>query len=314
MNKKIVVLGGGTGLSALLSGIKNIKNIDLTAIVTVADSGGSTGILRNHFQIPAVGDLRQVLTSLSNRREELEKSMAFRISGTNTDLDGHSVGNIILASQILMEKDFAKGIKAASRMLNIVGTVLPVSNQHDHLLAELEDGSILKEEDKIGHSKQKIKRIFYHNSQASLEAIEVLKKADYIILGIGSLYTSLIANLAYPQVKKAIMDSKAKIWYFANVFTQHGETDDMSLNDHITAIEKHTYKNIIDKIIVSNTKIPQKIIASYAADKQYLLKIDRKDIIFFDLIKIIKNEDMNRAVKHDRNKIEICLKKLLKIG
>jgi len=132
MNKKIVVLGGGTGLSAMLRGIKYIDNIDISAVVTVADSGGSTGVLSNHFGIPAVGDLRRVIAALSRNRDELEESMEYRINGTNSDLDGHAVGNLILASQILMKKNFADGIEATTKMLNVEGSIIPVSNEFNH--------------------------------------------------------------------------------------------------------------------------------------------------------------------------------------
>ncbi|WKX02466.1 gluconeogenesis factor YvcK family protein [Candidatus Mycoplasma mahonii] len=215
----------------------NINDIDIAAIVTITDSGGSTGVLSSHFDIPAIGYLRRVIASLSRDRELLEKSMEYRISGTGTDLDGHAIGNLIIASQILMEKDFSKGIERTTKMLNVLGTVLPVSNTFNHLHAELSDGSIVEGEAKIGHSKQPIKRVFYKNGVATLRTVGAIKNADYIILGIGSLYTSLIANLIYPKIKLALKSTNAKIIYFANAFTQHGETDNMTLSDHIKAIE-----------------------------------------------------------------------------
>lgn len=307
--KKIVVLGGGSGLSAMLRGIKYVDNIDLTAIVTVADSGGSTGVLTQKFDIPAVGDLRRVIASLSRNREELEESMEYRLKGTGTDLDGHTVGNLILASQILMKKDFAKGIESASRMLNIEGRVLPVSNTFNHLWAELEDGSIVEGEAKIGHSKQPIKKVFYKKGTATKEAVKAILEADYIFLGIGSLYTSLISNLIYKNMAKALKDTKAKVIYFANVWTQHGETDNMKLSDHIKAIEAHTHKGFIDRIIVSSTKIPKKSLTAYAADKQYPVEMDVKKVELFDLVEV-KGKD--NQVKHAEKKIKECVQQIIK--
>ena len=307
MNKKIVVLGGGTGLSAMLRGIKYINDIDITAIVTVADSGGSAGIISSNFNIPAVGDLRRVIASLSRDRQNLEKSMEYRIEGTNTDLDGHAIGNLILTSQIKMEGDFAKGIESATKMLNIQGRVLPVSNEFNNLNAELVTGEIIIGEDNIGHSKNEIKKVFYEKGEATSEAVQALLDADYIFLGIGSLYTSLIANLIYPTIKEALKETKAKVVYFANVFTQHGETDDMSLSDHIKAIELHTHKNMIDEVIISNTKISKKAIDSYEVTKQFLVKNDIAEYREFDLLEEI-NEN---TIRHNETKVKNAVEKII---
>ena len=311
MNKKVVVLGGGTGLPAILNGIKYIKNIDITAIVTIADSGGSTGILSKCFNIPAVGDLRRVISALSRNREDLESTMEFRFKNTKTDLDGHSMGNLFLTSHILMKNDFSKGIEAATRALNIQGKVLPVSNQFHHLNAILQDGTIIEKEDKIGHSNQPIKKVFYKEEvEATKETIKAIEEADLIIFGIGSLYTSLIPNLIYDNIKLALKNTKAKIIYFSNLFTQHGETDNMSLSDHIKAIEEHTFKDIIDEIIYSSTKINKRIIDSYEKENQFLIKKDCLNVKESDLIEVIENDQI--LVRHDSNKIKKMVIKLLK--
>ena len=307
MNKKIVVLGGGTGLSAMLRGIKYINNIDITAIVTVADSGGSTGILSSKFNIPAVGDLRRVIASLSRDRQNLEKSMEYRISGTDSDLDGHAIGNLLLASQIKMEKDFAKGIESATRMLNIQGKVLPVSNEYNNLNAELENGDVIVGEEKISNSATSIKKVFYEKGEATYEAIQSIKEADYIFFGIGSLYTSLIANLIYPKIREELEQTKAKIIYFANIFTQHGETDGMSLSEHIKAIEEHTHKNIIDEVIISNTPLSNEVIDSYKRTKQEIVKNDIREFREFDLLEVI-NVD---TVRHNEAKVRIAVEKII---
>ena len=308
-NKKVVVLGGGTGLPAILRGIKYIDNIDITAIVTIADSGGSTGILSKHFDIPAVGDLRRVISSLSTNRQQLEETMEYRFSNTNTDLDGHAMGNLFLATHILIKDDFAKGIKAASNALNIKGSVLPVSNKFNHLWAELQDGTMVEGEDKIGKSNQPIKKVFYKEGNANDESIQAILDADLIIFGIGSLYTSLIPNLIYPNMIKALEDTNAKVIYFSNIFTQDGETNNMSLTDHIDAIEGHTFKGIIDEVIVSSTKLEEDIIDSYVVDNQELIVNDYSNAKEYDLVEVIITDE--KRVRHAEEKIKKVVEGLL---
>ena len=310
MNKKVVVLGGGTGLPAILRGIKYIKEIDITAIVTIADSGGSTGVLSKHFDIPAVGDLRRVLASLSRRREQLEQTMEYRFKDTKTDLDGHTMGNLFLATHVLMKKNFTEGIKAASLALNIQGTVLPVSGKFNHLHAELEDGNIIEGEDNIGHSDKPIRKVFYKEGEGTKDAVNAILDADLVIFGIGSLYTSLIANLIYPNIKDALKATKAEVVYFSNIFTQHGETDNMKLSDHINAIEKHTHKGIIDKVIYSNTKLSADIIKSYTKDKQEIIENDIENAILADLATVDKSNGEDQ-VRHAEEKVEKIVKELL---
>lgn len=309
MKKNIVILGGGTGLPAMLRGIKYIDGINITAIVTIADSGGSTGILSKKFNIPAVGDLRRVISSLSTNREQLEKTMEYRFKGTNSDLDGHTMGNLFLTTHILMNDSFAEGIEAASNALNISGVVLPVSNSFNHLQATLQDGTHIEGEDKIGHSSQPIKEVYYNKGKASKESIDAILKADLIIFGIGSLYTSLIPNLIYPNMVRALKNTKAEIVYFSNIFTQPGETDNMTVKDHVKAIEKHTFKRIIDKVIFSSTKIPSDVIKSYEKDGQYLVKNDYDKSILVNLTEVIVTDDSR--VRHSENKIEKFTKQLL---
>ncbi len=310
MIKKVVVLGGGTGLPAILRGIKYIQNIEVSAIVTVSDSGGSTGILSQQFNIPAVGDLRRVIASLSTDRVELEKTMDYRFKNTNTDLDGHTMGNLFLTTHILMTGNFSKGIKKASEALNIKGKVIPVSNEFNHLNATLKDGSVVEEEEKIGHSFKKIEKVFYKQGEASSEAIDAISSADLIIFGIGSLYTSLIPNLIFPNMIKALSKTKARIIYFSNIFTQNGETDDMTLSDHVVAIEKHTFPAIIDDVIYSSTEFDKKTIDSYEKDNQFLVENDYENSINVDLAEVEINNDYK--VTHSEKKIESFIKKVLK--
>ncbi len=276
MNKKIVILGGGTGLSTLLRGIKYVKNIDISAIVSVADDGKSTGALRKHFTIPAVGDLRRVISSLSLDRTDLDDILEYRFQDTNTDLDGHSVGNLIIVSQILKSGSFSRGIANACKMLNVQGQIIPVSNDSVSINAEFEDGTIAYGESNIHTHGKTIKRIFYDGKdhEASSVALQAIVDADIIIIGIGSLYSSIIPNLIFDNMKDALKKTKALIFYFANIFTESGETDFMSISDHVNAIENHTFKGVIDEVIINSTKIPTSTLKKYSDSNQLLCKDD----------------------------------------
>jgi len=313
-NKKIVILGGGTGLSILLRGIKYIKDIDISAIVSVADDGKSTGVLRKHFAVPAVGDLRRVISSLSRDRAKLDEILEYRFKDTKTDLDGHTIGNLIIISQIMNSKSFSRGIANTCEMLNVHGKIIPVSNDMLSINAEFTDGTIAHGESTIHtYENKKIERIFYDvkNPEASSIAIQAIEEADIIIIGIGSLYSSIMPNLIFTNMKKALKNTKARIFYFANIFTEPGETDDMTIYDHIKAIEEHTFKNIIDEVVVNNSKIPEYLIEKYNAEKQFRCKndLDNKKIKtrYFELLDH-QNKDV---VRHDEKLIEEAVKTIL---
>lgn len=313
-NKKIVILGGGTGLSILLRGIKYIENIDISAIVSVADDGKSTGILRKHFAVPAVGDLRRVISSLSKDRVKLEEILEYRFKNTNTDLDGHTIGNLIIISQIMNSRSFSQGIANTCEMLNVHGKIIPVSNDMLSINAEFTDGTVAHGESSIHtHKNKKVRKIYYDvkNPQASSIAIKAIDEADMIIIGIGSLYSSIMPNLIFTNMKKSLKNTKARIFYFANIFTEPGETDNMTIYDHIKAIENHTFKNIIDEVVVNNSKITKNLIRKYNAENQFQCKNDLSNhdikVRYFKLINN-KNKDV---VRHDEKLIEKATKIIL---
>lgn len=311
MNKKIVILGGGTGLSTLLRGIKHIENIDINAIVSVADDGKSTGILRKHFTIPAVGDLRRVISSLSMNREELNDILEYRFDNTNTDLDGHTIGNLIIVSQIMKSGSFSRGIANTCKMLNVHGEIIPVSNETVSINAEFTDGTIAHGESSIHSHSKVIKKIFYDNKneQASSIAITKINEADIIIIGIGSLYTSIIPNLIFDNVKQALKKSKAKVIYFANIFTENGETDNMSILDHIKGIEKHTFPGIIDEVIINKSKISDAILKKYNDSNQFLCANDVGNYLPTINVDLL-NSEKNDVVRHDE---ELITKTVIRI-
>ncbi len=284
MNKKIVALGGGTGLSTLLKGLKQFP-VDITAIVTVSDDGNSTGRLREEFKTPAVGDIRRVITSLSETEPLIESLMNYRFK-TTSDLDGHTLGNLLLTGLIEVSGNMSKGIESLSKVLNLKGKVLPLTEDNVKLMAEMEDGNIISGECNITKDKRKIKKVFYKEEPKVLEeVINEIKRADLIILSMGSLYTSIIPNLICKDVIEAIDESSADIMYVCNIMTQPGETDNFKASDHIKTLNKHLGKRKINIALINNGKISKDIKNKYLVEEQ-------KDEVIPD-VDIIKKENVN---------------------
>ena len=218
MNKKVVIIGGGTGTSYLVKGLKDFP-IDLSVVVSVSDDGKSTGKLREEFDIPAVGDLRKVIASLSDTEPLFNKLLEYRFE-TTSDLDGHPVGNLLLAALCNITGNISDGIKSLSKVLKLKGNVLPLTIDNVNLVGKMEDDSIIEGEHNITKSSKKIKDIYYEkNPTVNNEVISEIKNADMIILSMGSLYTSIICNLLPKEVTSAIDESRAKIVYVCNMFT-----------------------------------------------------------------------------------------------
>lgn len=311
--KNLVIIGGGTGLSTLLKGVKYIDDISVSAIVSVADDGGSTGILSHQFSIPAVGDLRRVIGSLSRDRKYLEQALEYRFKDTGTDLDNHSIGNLIITAEILRSNTFSEAIANVCKMLNVEGTIIPISNDKTTLCAEFIDGKIIKGESQIYKQNQRIKSVFYEGEQKPTKlSVEAILNADVIVLGIGSLYTSIIPNLIYPEVIQAMKDTKAKIYYFSNATTEPGETDGMTILDHVNAIEDHTFKGIVDEVIIPDINdVSKDTLKRYADANQFPLVNDlNSNTIKFVQVKLLtKNIDQ---IRHNEDLIEKILRHILK--
>ncbi|MEK3884933.1 YvcK family protein [Paenibacillus sp. PL2-23] len=261
---KIVVIGGGTGLSVMLRGLKE-KPLDITAIVTVADDGGSSGILRSELQIPPPGDIRNVLTALADAEPLLTEVLKYRFP-SGTGLAGHSLGNLMLAAMTDISGDFVTGIRRLSQVLAVRGRVLPASDRAIVLNAEMEDGTIVTGESMIPKAGQKIKRVFLEPSDVEPlpEAVEAIERADAILIGPGSLYTSIMPNLIVPKLAQAILESEAVKLFVCNVMTQPGETDNYSVSDHLDAIHAHIGHHLFDYVIVNDGEIPPQVETQYA--------------------------------------------------
>lgn len=272
--KKVVVLGGGTGLSTLLRGLKQFP-VDITAIVAVSDDGRSTGKLRQEFNVPAVGDIRQVIIALSETEPLFKKLLNYRFK-TNSDLNGHALGNLLLTGLINVSGNLSTSIESLGKILNLKGKVLPLTEDNVILMSKMEDDSIIEGEHNITESNKNIKEIFYKEKPKVLdEVIYEIEHADLIILSMGSLYTSLLPNLICDEVKIAIDNSKADVMYVCNIMTQPGETDDYKASDHIKTINKYLNNKKVNVIVVNNGKVTKKI-------KEKYLSLEQKDQVIYD--------------------------------
>lgn len=275
--KKVVVIGGGTGLSTLLRGLK-LFPMDITAIVTVADDGASSGRLRQEFNTPAVGDLRNVLAALSESEPVAQELLQYRFD-TYSDLDKHALGNLILTAMYDITGSLTKSLESLSRIFNIKGRVLPVTEDKAILVAETTNGEIIEGESKITKAGKHIKKIYYKNKvRATSEVIEAIKEADLIIIGIGSLYTSIIPNLLPNEMKNALSSSKAKKMYICNIMSEHGETDDFKVSDCIKQINKYVSPNFIDTVLVNKRIVPDNILELYKEEKSSQILLDKEEI------------------------------------
>lgn len=272
---KITVVGGGTGLSVLARGLKRYP-VDITAIVSVADDGGSTGLIRDKIDMPAPGDIRNVMSALSEVETKLDNLFSYRF---NKDaLDGHALGNLMLAAMYDMTGDFAVAVKELSKILNVKGTVIPSTNISPELAARMADNSIIVGESYIPEVGQKIEEMYLipDDTVATPEAIEAIESSDVIVFGPGSLYTSIIPNLIPEGMKEAIIKARGIKVYISNIMTQAGETIDYSAADHLEAIHHHVGQNIADFIILNEEDIKGRISNYYHENDMEIVESDRE--------------------------------------
>ena len=283
MNKKILVFGGGTGMSCLLNGLKQFP-VDITAVVSVCDDGGSTGILRDEFDMLAVGDIRKVLVALSQTESSIEQLLNHRFK-TNGTLNKHTVGNVMLAAVTEMTGSVQQGIELLSKILNLRGTVMPVTEDNVVLVGEMEDGSFVEGEHHITECTKRIKRIFYKEAPVINEnLLSKIQEADLIVFSMGSLYTSLLPCLACDEIKIAIDNSKAPILYACNLFTQPGETDEFTVSDHIKIINDYLGKRKVNIVVANDGDIDRTLAHKY-------LTTEQKDSVVLDKENLVNMVD-----------------------
>ena len=307
MYKKVVVMGGGTGISYLLRGLKDFP-VDITAVITVSDNGRSTGKLREEFHIPAVGDIRKVITNLSGIDEPIKEMMSYRFK-TSSDLDGHAVGNLILTAMLEITGSLKDSIAHLSKLLDVRHKVLPISEESNLTLMGLDkEGNIIEGEEQITLAHREFEKIFYKNEPKVLpEVLEAIKEADLIVFSMGSLYTSVLPNIICEDVKKAFNEAKAPIMYLSNLFTQPGETDNFTVADHVKLLDRYLDKKKVDVVVASNTKISDKMAKKYETEEQkdpVLIDYDELEEIGVELIEddlIMIDED--HTLKHNSLKL-----------
>ena len=303
---KIVAIGGGTGLSMLLRGIKHYTS-NITAIVTVGDDGGSSGRLREELGILPPGDIRNCIAALGDDEDLITELFQYRFK-SGEGLEGHSFGNLFLTALCAITGNMVKAIKESANVLNIRGVVLPATLDDMKLGAEFEDGRIVHGESNIPEAHGQIKQLFTvpTNCQALPEAIQAIKDADLIILGPGSLYTSVIPNLLVNGIVETILKAKAKKIYVCNIMTQPGETTDYTVASHVNALFKHAdNKKIVDAVLVNN-KLPDNISEGYAKTGSIPVRLDMENInpIGIEVVsqKLIQ-ENKQGLVRHSSHRV-----------
>lgn len=302
---RVVVVGGGTGLSVLLRGLKQ-EHVHITAIVTVADDGGSSGRLREELDMLPPGDIRNVLTALADTEPLMEKLMQHRFTN-GAGLAGHNLGNLLLAAMNEITGDFVTAVKMLSNVLAVRGDVLPASTQSILLKAEMEDGTIVVGESQIPLAGKRIKRVFLDPSNVVPlnEALTAIAHADLILIGPGSLYTSILPNLLVKGIYEEIKRAHAPKVYICNVMTQPGETDGYTAADHVVALYHHVEEPFLDTIIVNSAEIPASVLEKYAEKGAAPVRFDQERLHALHLNVVAKSLVTYEGgyIRHDAHKV-----------
>lgn len=274
--KKIVIFGGGSGLSQLLKGIK-LFPLDITAVVSVFDNGKSTGLLRKEMHIPAVGDISKVMLSMSDANQDVIDLMNYRFVKSKT-LGIHSVKNLLLTALLDLKGNFASAIPVMEELLDLKGTILPLTEEDINLIGYTSDNKKVFGEVEITKTASKIVKVGYDKDSIIInpKVIKAVEEADLIIFSAGSLLTSIVPHLVDPKFVKIINKSKGKKMYICNLFTQPGETDGFTVADHIDYLEKYLGKNKLDVVIANNRIMSSKLVEKYA-------DIEQKDPVLLDM-------------------------------
>lgn len=308
----VTVIGGGHGLSVLLRGMKKVTR-NVTAVVTVADDGGSSGRLREDLGMIPPGDLRNCLVALADTEPLMEKLFQHRFGG-HSDLAGHSFGNLFIAAMTEVLGDVEKALKESSKVLAVRGQVLPASTQRVRLIATMTDGTIVEGESKIPLAKKRVDRVHLYPPEVKpvQSALDALREADVIILGPGSLYTSILPNLLVDDLAETVCKSRAMKIYICNVVTQPGETDGYTASMHAKAIMDHAGPGVIDYIIVNSAPLPIEAQQKYAQEGSYPVQVDEDGLAELG-IRYVKTDIISQENPghHDPEKLSRTIMDLL---
>ncbi len=275
--KKVVIFGGGSGLSQILKGLKQFP-LDITAVVSVSDNGSSTGSLREEFSIPAVGDITKVLLAMSTESKGVIDLFNYRFS-KESSLNNHSIKNLIMTALLEMKGDFAHSLPILCDLLDVKGTILPLTEDNVDLIGITRDGERIVGEAEITEARSKIVDLEYSKKiKVTPKVLDAIKKADLIVFSSGSLITSIMPNIIVPEIQEAIQKSKAKKLYICNMLTQPGETDNFKVSDHVKFIEKYIGDGQINAVIANSSEI--------TANMKVLAKSEGKDAVGIDVSKL----------------------------
>jgi uncharacterized cofD-like protein len=317
--KKVVTIGGGSGQYALLSVLRDIGGIEISAVVSMVDSGGSTGRLRDELGILPPGDILKCILALSPDRESARQILLKRFNG-NGRLSGHNAGNLLLTILSQYAGSFPEGVKALGEVLDIKGTVLPVTIDKATLVAELTDGSFLYGETAIdiprGDQREKIKNAFlvpHHSNKVKVypPVVNAIKDANLIIIGPGDLFTSIIPNLLVPGVKEAINESGAEILYVVNAMTKFGETDNYKIKDFVEKVEEKMGRKV-DKILANSKKPDDEVLKKYEKQKAQFIEMDLSEE--WDGRRIVARDLLNtegEIIRHNSLKMKKALEEII---
>ena len=278
--KKVIVFGGGTGTSCLLSGLK-LFPVEVTAVITVSDNGSSTGQLKKELDIPAVGDVGKVLLAMSNADEDFIDLLSYRFHKEGSSLDNHPVRNVLLAALIDLKGSLSEAARYMCELLKVKGTVLPLTEERVDLVGTgHRKGEYFYGQVEVSHNIRNITRLKYdHRVRIRSEIREKILESDLIIFSTGSLFTSVIPHLIVKEIVDAIAESKAPVMYVSNLVTQPGETDDFSVGDHLTAINQYLQKRKVDVVLANNGKIDPEISRKYLeTEGKTIVKLDHENV------------------------------------
>ncbi len=311
--KKIIIFGGGSGLSQLLKGLK-LFPIEITAVVSVSDNGGSTLRLRQDFNIPAVGDISKVIMAMSNTEQDIINLMNYRFKQSKS-LGNHSIKNLLLTALLEQKGTFASAIPVLAKLLDIKGKVLPITEDNAELVGLTYNDQKIYGETSITKCQEKIKKVMYDKEvKANPEVLQAIKEADLIIFSSGSLLTSIIPNIIINDVVETIKSSHAPKLYVCNLVTQPGETDDFKVSDHIKILEEYLGQNTITMVLANNVEIPNKFVKKYATEEQKDPVILDEDNLNSMNIKVIKDKIYSIEdghLRHDTLKTAYLIFKVL---
>ncbi|MDI9540346.1 MAG: YvcK family protein [Bacillota bacterium] len=310
--KKVLCIGGGTGQSALLKGLKQVDDIELSTVVATADDGGSTGQLRHFFNLPAMGDVRNVMVALADSEDLMTKIMNYRFDSHSGQLSGHNLGNIIISALAIDGNDFYRAVVELCKILKVKGRIYPSTIQSVTLKAHMMDGSIVSGETQIRESQKQVRDVFYDEQVNTYpQLLKAIEQADYIIVGIGSLFTSILPNIIIDDIRKALCNCKGKIIYYCNIMTEKGETDNYSVEQHVEAINSHIGEEIVDAVVISSDVFPEAVIESYALEEAEIVKLERE----YHKYKVYRHSLLNfdkNLVRHDPIKVRDSFLEIMK--